>query len=75
MSMKPDIRKKINNPNPKKVKDLHLDNGRLSTVPFQVEEYTNLKSFSLFNNKIKELPQFFENYDHLVNLNLSNNRS
>lgn len=71
--MKPDIKKKISESNPKKVKHLALDNGRLKEIPFELEQFTNLTFLNLFNNNLKEIPDFFQDYPKLDNLNLSNN--
>ncbi|MCR9170849.1 MAG: leucine-rich repeat domain-containing protein [bacterium] len=71
--MKPDILKKINHSNPRKVTELRLENGRLKWVPNEVKNFTRLKFLNLFNNKLKELPEFFADFNQLNNLNLNNN--
>lgn len=72
--MKPDIKKKINHQNPHKVKELLLENGRLSGLPPELIKFDKLKVLSLFNNRLTELPDFFKNFTSLNFLNLSNNR-
>lgn len=72
--MKPDIKKKLNPSNPRKITELQLQNGRLKNVPFEIEAFNRLKILNLFNNELTKLPAFFEKLDMLESLNLNNNK-
>ncbi|MHA7101046.1 COR domain-containing protein [Roseivirga pacifica] len=72
--MKPDIKKKLNASNPRKVTELQLQNGRLKKLPFEVKEFTRLKTLNLFNNNLTELPIFFKTLERVQSLILSNNK-
>lgn len=72
--MKPDIVTKLSKPNKSKTKQLMLDNGRLSDIPFEVKDFSNLNHLSLFNNKLTKLPLWIFELKKLSVLNLSNNK-
>ncbi|WP_394749999.1 COR domain-containing protein [Spongiimicrobium salis] len=72
--MKPDLLRKLNQKNPNKVKELRLENGKLRTLPFDLEKFERLKFLNLYNNRLTELPDFFKNFTKLESLNLSNNK-